>query len=269
MTTIGPIAVGGTAKPGLYCYSSGPCEGINCSPTKQFDRPYETETGDGPIDVVDTDPSHVEVIALDEGTNELRILSTDGETYGVAQMSAKGVDHIEVGASGSDIKPTGASVAFAAEFVGFATFTPWSSDGERLRDESSSLVLPPSLEPQRAQGRSLDVSYLAPGAYSVGVNVGDYATSVAVNVVDHAEQIVPQDLPLIPRQGGVNLCFAARYQGQFVTGLIWSYTVNSQAGSTLGNNCVYVRGEAGYLKQTIVATAGGQSLSVDVPQDAP
>jgi hypothetical protein len=264
VTTIGPIAVGGTAKKDLYCYSSkGPCEGINCSPTAQFDRAYETDTRNGPIEVASAEPGRLEVHAYDAGTNELSVRSPDGVTYGVAQMTAERVDHIAVRPFAGEVAPAGESVAFMVNGAEYASSAVYAQDNTILIDDSKSIVLGEPLEPTRVDLRlnAIDIAGLSVGAYPLDVRAGDVTASLTLSIVDHVEQIVaPATTAGVG--GTIEACFAARLGGVYVAGLKWHFVLDNMDfyGTIYDANCIEIPNAANRSTATILAEAGGQSV---------
>jgi hypothetical protein len=129
----------------------------------------------------------------------------------------------------------------------------------RLVDTSIVLALPGATQ---SDWQTLAFPGATPGTYAVGVaSTGGGTATAQISVVDHADAIVA-----LITSGGF-ACFAAQAVGAFVVGIPWTYTSAGAAvagdDNGLGPNCVFPSGDQPF---TVTASAGGQSITVDVTQ---
>ena len=127
----------------------------------------------------------------------------------------------------------------------------------RLVDTSLALTLAGATQTHWDQISMPDATV---GHYAVTVTSGGLIASAEVDVVDHADVIVP----LFTNSGFA--CFAALLGGNFINGVPWTYTIGGETvpsdEAVFGPNCVF--DPSGATTFTVTASAGGQSITADV-----
>ena len=237
-----------------------------------LDRPFQADD-DGAlgVSVVAQDSSSVTIRGEGSRTNYLRILDADGLLMDRKDLTGAALKSIGVLSLEPEVVPLGAEVAFAPgkRSIGVALYGD-VQDGSSVVTErivDSSATLSASGGTQQAWDH-LELANAQVGTTQLSVTAGDKPTAVLdVRIAAEAQHVVAQAADAtIPAHGGTDLCFSATVDGRVLVGLAWTFTVDGApvTGGAI-RNCVYASTTAASGTVTVVANAGGQSATLQVP----
>lgn len=212
--------------------------------------------------------SMLRIHGIHEGTATVAIATNGAAAYGSIMIAVVPADHIALDEDGDKV-PTDADVAFAKEVGGLEHVKLESSTGAELTDDDEILTLPPGGTLSGVGPGYFDIAEMPVGDNTVTLTSGGMAYSIPFTVADHADTIaLLAPGTTIPANGTyVDVCFAASLGSKFVTGLLWTATVDG-AHLAQASNCGTVSALADTNhdgKVTFALTAGGVSAQIDVP----
>ncbi|HEY6038789.1 MAG TPA: hypothetical protein VIV58_31120 [Kofleriaceae bacterium] len=212
--------------------------------------------------------SMLRIHGVHEGTATVAIGANGAAAYGSIEITVAPVDHLALD-EGDDKVPTSGDVAFAKEVGTLEHVKLETSTGTVLTDDDQILTPPPGGTLSGLGPGFFDIAAVPVGDDTVAVTSGGMAYSVPFSVVDHADTIALfTPGTTIPANGTyIDVCFAATLGSKFVTGLLWSATVDG-APLAEASNCGRVSAVADQNHDgnvTFAVTAGGVSAQIDIP----
>ena len=205
---------------------------------------------------------------IHEGMATVAIAADGGAAYGSIAITVVAADHVALGET-IDKVPAGADVAFAKEVGGLEHVKLESTTGAELTDDDEILTLPPGGELSGVGPGYFNIAGMPVGDNTVTLTSGGMMFSIPFAVADHADTIaLLTPGTTIPASGTyVEVCFASTLGSKFVTGLLWTATVDG-AHLAQASNCGFVSAlddtnHDGNV--TFALTAGGVSAQIDVP----
>jgi len=263
-----PTAIGGTQEVSLeYDRGNGQLVPLNI--------PYSADD-DGALGVavLSQTGAVVTVKGMNSRTNYLRIVNpATGELYDRYKLTGAALEQIRLVGTDFESVPadrTGLVFAPGDRTIGVALLGEVQGSGgpasRRIVDTSMVLDLPGAT---RTSWDSIRIPNAQVGTYPLLVTAGQMpAASIPIEIVAGADAIGVVGQPVVPANSETLVCFQATNAGRYVYGLSWTFRVNGTThvnDSAFARNCISVSA-AGQSSGTVpvVATAGGQSVTVDV-----
>ena len=262
-------AIGGTQEIQLE-YERG--NGLRYS----LDLPWAADD-DGALGVrvLDQSGSVVTVGGQRSRKNYLRIIDPNTEElYDRYEIAGAAISDMHLIGIEAEVVPQGADLVWAPgdQKIGIALFGE-VQDGndpeiQRIVDSSMALSLSGS---ERTGWDQLRLPNATIGVHALTIEAGDTAPrTVDVEVVAGADTIsvIGGEAPTVQPNSSTTVCFQALNANRYIYGLTWQFNVGGEA-STGGKqqamrNCVHVDAEVGQTSIPVVASAGGQQISVAV-----
>jgi hypothetical protein len=212
--------------------------------------------------------------------NYLRIINPNSaELYDRYEIAGAAISDIRLIGTEAEEVPPGVDLVWAPgdQRIGIALFGEVQNgsdpDIERLVDTSMSLSLAGS---QRTAWDELRLSNATIGSHALTIEAGEVAPrTLNVEIVGNADTIslLRPAVPTLQPNISQTVCFQARNAGAYVYGLTWQFDVDGEVStggkSSLRRNCVTV--DAGGIGSSVpvVASAGGQQLTIDLQVASP
>lgn len=257
---LSPIAVGGSSAMIITC----PNHGMSFVPVdfpfeaRMNGRPGITLGGPRPYDNV------VPLIGGADGSNQLEILY-DGTVLASTTVTAETVTHAALVPLYVQI-PTGQPLAISTQAIDDETIEV-RLDGTDRRVIDDTVIVSVAGMQLPVAWQTVDMHGLPVGTWDASIQAGDQpAATFPLTVTNTADAITVLQAPAAVVGGdSYQISFAATFQGNFVVGLLWTYTVDGvtkTGDNTLtGQTNLHSSGTS----IAITAAAGGQSISLTLP----
>jgi len=212
--------------------------------------------------------SMLRIHGIHEGMATVAIAADGAAAYGSIAITVVPADHVALDET-DDKVPAGTDLAFAKEVGGLEHVKLESTTGAELTDDDEILTLSPGGELSGVGPGYFNIAGMPVGDNTVTLTSGGTAYSIPFAVADHADTIaLLTPGTTIPASGTyVEVCFASTLGSKFVTGLLWTATVDG-VHLAQASNCGLVSAlddtnHDGNV--TFALTAGGVSAQIDVP----
>jgi hypothetical protein len=255
----------------MYCDTA---LGKNCNhcAVARFDLPYEVDVRDGLVSFTGADPNGAATFHAErEGSGTIAFVDPrGGSAYGEVDVHVSQLDHLTMARDKTEREPTNLDIVLSTQQGNQLFVALWNAAGVELHDTSLQMQLPSGAE---RDGDRINLVDVASGSYTLGFQSSGKSFTEPLEIVNEADAIelweAPATIPRNPIVPGAleYVCFMAKRAGRYITGLRWQHVVDGLPAEVgYSHGCVLATtDQASGQPVTFTATAGGRSLTIQIP----